>query len=138
MIPPALRLPAMLLLPALIFLALHLRALDYDFVWTDQAEIEHGVVLRPPGRVMGAFTEPMHPDLANLSPGSAQPYYRPLQVVVASSLNNTFGKSPRTFRSASVLLGCATLMLFTGWLFNLLRDPVVACLAGCLVAATQC
>ena len=39
----------MLLLPALIFLALHLRALDYDFVWTDQAEIEPGVVLRPPG-----------------------------------------------------------------------------------------
>ena len=48
-----------LLLPALLFGALHLPALDYALVWTDEPEIVQGSILRPPGRILNAFAEPV-------------------------------------------------------------------------------
>lgn len=123
------------LLPALLFAALHLRTLDYGFVWVDRAEIVDGRVLRPPGRILAAFGEPLQatPDFATR--GFAQPYYRPLQVVVASALDARFGREPRTFRSASLLLGAATASLFSLLALRLLRDPAAALLAGLAFAA---
>ena len=49
----------MLALPALLFLALHGRALGYGFVWVDQAEIVAGTILRPPGQIFAAFGQPL-------------------------------------------------------------------------------
>ena len=43
------------LVPALLFTALYLRALDYGYVWTDIAEFQAGTILRPPGRLLAAF-----------------------------------------------------------------------------------
>jgi hypothetical protein len=125
----------MLLLPVVIFLGLYLPALDYDFIWTDHSEIEHEVLLRPAGEVLGAFAQPMDPDLAKLSPGTAQPYYRPLQVVVASVVHNNFGKRPRYFRAVSLALGSATIALFGLLVWLIVRDEGVAFLAAALLAA---
>jgi hypothetical protein len=125
----------MLLLPVVIFLGLYLPALDYDFIWTDHSEIEHEVLLRPAGEVLGAFAQPMDPDLAKLSPGTAQPYYRPLQVVVASVVHNNFGKRPRYFRAVSLALGSATIALFGLLVWLIVRDEWVAFLAAALLAA---
>jgi len=125
----------LLSLPLLVFFGLYLRALDYDFVWTDQGEIEHGILLRPPGRVLEAFVQPMHPDLERLSPGAAQPYYRPLQVVLVSLIHNEFGKQPRYFRAAGLALGAATVVLFTLFVWLLAGDLRAAALAGAVFAA---
>ncbi len=126
---------AALLFPALLFAALHLRTLDYDFVWVDQAEIVGGSVLRPPGRILAAFGEPLQatPDFATRT--FSQPYYRPLQVVTASLLDAVFGRAPRSFRSVSLLLGAATASLFGALAFGLLRQPAAAVLAGAVFAA---
>jgi tetratricopeptide (TPR) repeat protein len=125
----------LLSLPLLVFFGLYLRSLDYDFVWTDQGEIEHGILLRPPGRVLEAFWQPMHPNLERLSPGAAQPYYRPLQVILVSSIHNEFGKQPRYFRAAGLALGAATVVLFTAFVWLLAGDLRAAALAGAVCAA---
>src|SRR5262245_45146382 len=96
---------AVWLLPPLLFFALYARTLDYGFVWVDQAEIVAGSILRPPGRIASAFAEPLHAVESVGTRGLRQPYYRPLQVVVASGLDAAFGRAPRTFRALSLLLG---------------------------------
>ena len=110
------------LLPVALVLGLQLRALDYGFVWTDAAEYEQGSVLRPPGELAHAFLEPLHrlQDLRN-QPFS-QPYYRPLQVVVSSALANHFAREPRSFRSVSLALACATCALFAALAARLLAS----------------
>jgi hypothetical protein len=126
---------AALLLPGLLFAALHLRALDYDFVWVDQAEIVAGTILRPPGKILAAFGEPLQRSEGFATRTFSQPYYRPLQVVLASALDAAFGRTPRTFRSASLLLGTATAGLFGLLALGLLRQPAAAVLAGAVFAA---
>jgi tetratricopeptide (TPR) repeat protein len=125
----------LLLLPPLLFLGLYLRAFDYDFVWTDRGEIVYGILIQPPGHLLEAFWQPMHPDLETLSPGAAQPYYRPLQVVVASWIDAEFGKQPRYFRAVSLTLGAATALLFTLFARLLSGDLRSASLAGAIFAA---
>ena len=46
------------LVPALLFAALYLRALDYGYVWTDIAEFQAGTILRPPGQLLAAMVDP--------------------------------------------------------------------------------
>jgi tetratricopeptide (TPR) repeat protein len=123
-----------LLLPSLLLIALYLPSLDHEFAWTDQGEIEHGILIQPRGRLLEAFSQPMHPQLESLAPGAVQPYYRPLQVVVASVVDAEFGKRPRAFRSVTIGLGALTMALFTGLAWWLLRDLPLALLAGALVA----
>ena len=125
----------LLLLPVLVFLGLHFRALDYGFVWTDQAEIEHGILIQPPDRWSEILWQPMYPDLDALSPGSAQPYYRPLQVALVSLIDHEYGTRPRNFRLACVALGAATVLLFTVFVQLLIRDPRMAAFAGAVFAA---
>jgi tetratricopeptide (TPR) repeat protein len=125
----------LLLLPPLLFLGLYLRALDYDFVWTDRGEIVYGILIQPPGHLLEAFWQPMHPDLDTLSPGAAQPYYRPLQAVIASWIDAEFGKQPRAFRALSLILGAATALLFTLFARQLSGDLRSASLAGAIFAA---
>ena len=46
-----------MLLQVLLLVALYARAYDYDFVWTDHSEIEQGLLIRPPDRILAAFGE---------------------------------------------------------------------------------
>ena len=71
-----------LALPPLLFLALHLRSLDYDFIWTDHAEIQREFLIRPPGTFGRAFVEPVTLSQRQMSAPEQAPYYRPLPVVV--------------------------------------------------------
>lgn len=123
-----------MLLPALLFAALHLRTLDYGFVWVDEAEIVAGSILRPPGHILAAFAEPLHRPQGFGTETFSQPYYRPFQVVTASALDAAFGRTPRTFRALSLALGALTASLF-GWLaLTLLGDARAALFAGALFA----
>jgi len=122
------------LLPALLFIGLHARTLDYGFVWVDEAEIVTGSILRPPGRILAAFGEPLQ-DLSGFAVRPfSQPYYRPLQVVLASALDAVFGREPRTFRAASLLLGAATASLFGLLALGVLRRPLPATLSAAVFA----
>lgn len=136
--PPMRRGPkdvAVVLLPALLFLALHLPALDYGLVWTDEPEIAEGTILRPPGRILHAFAEPLQSVADFAASPFSQPYYRPLQVVTASLLAERFGRAPRAFRSVTLGLGAITACLFTALAAALLRRRAAALFAGALWAA---
>jgi hypothetical protein len=122
------------LVPVALFLALHMRAVDYDFVWTDQAEIERGMLIRPPGRILAAFGEPMYRALADADPTAVQPYYRPLQVVTASLVDHHLGRRPENFRPISFAIGAATMAMFFCFVLPLTRDPRAAALAASIVA----
>jgi hypothetical protein len=122
-------------LPALLFLALHGRALGYEFVWVDQAEIAAGTILRPPGHILAAFGEPLQQQEGFATALLSQPYYRPLQVVTASALAAAVGRSPVAFHALSLVLGAATAALFGVLALAWLRDPAAALLAGALFAA---
>lgn len=117
-----------------LFLGVHLPAIGYDFVWTDQGEIENGLLVRQPGRILAAFAEPMHPELAQLSPGAVQPYYRPLHVVVVSLIDHHLGRRPSAFRAVNLAVGAATVAAFWLLVRLLLGDARLAALAAALVA----
>ena len=101
-----------LLVPVLIFLALHLRSLDYEFVWTDHSEVKRGLIIRPPGHILSAFGEPMWPSLDGIDRDAQQPYYRPLQVVALSLIDHHMGRRPSNFRSFNLAIGALTLFAF--------------------------
>ncbi len=123
----------LLLLPALLLLTLHLPALDYGFAWVDEDEIVTGTLLRPPSEIMHALVEPMNRWMPG--GGAVQPYYRPVQAIVASLVQALAGKSPRAFRSVSFALGALTVTLFTALVWWLVGRPGPALAAGLLVAA---
>src|SRR5262245_36969656 len=126
---------AVWVLPPLFFLALYARTLDYGFVWVDQAEIVTGSILRPLGRIAAAFAEPLHAVESVGTRALRQPYYRPLQVVVASGLDAAFGRAPRTFRALSLLLGAVTSALVARLARARLRSAGAAALCGAVFAA---
>ena len=132
---PSLRTALLLLFPALVFVAPYLRALDYEFVWTDTGEIEHGTLVRPMDQLADAFTEPMHGNLDFRLAGVAQSFYRPLQVVVVSVIQHRLGPKPRYYRAANLAIGVATVILFTAFALILFRRIPLAALAGLVFAA---
>ncbi|HTF35295.1 MAG TPA: tetratricopeptide repeat protein [Myxococcota bacterium] len=120
--------------PALLFVALHARALHFDFVWMDESEIVREALIRPNASLPHTLVEPL---FTNLDAGLAhktQPFYRPLQVVCVSLLHNAFGKEPEVFRAVSLALGAATAVTFTllAWLVFQRLDAALA--AGMLAA----
>ena len=122
-------------LPAILFFALYARSLPYEFVWTDRTEIQQGLLIRPPGRILRAFAQPMYEDLAVVSPGSVQPYYRPVKVVVLSLVDLAFGRDPSAFRAVNLLVGGVTYALFALLVGLLFGDPRAGGLAALLAAA---
>ena len=94
----------------------------------------HGSILRPPGRILRAFAEPLHATGDFAASPFSQPYYRPLQVASASLLAERFGREPRVFRSATLLLGAVTAVLFTALARLLLPSRAAALAAGSLFA----
>jgi tetratricopeptide (TPR) repeat protein len=125
---------AFVLLPALLFLALHARTLDYELVWTDVPEIAHGSILRPPGQILHAFAEPLHAVDDFATRPFSQPYYRPLQVITASALSASFGREARVLRLVTLGLGALTAVLFTALACQLLRSRWGGMLAGAIFA----
>ena len=123
------------LVPALLFVALYLRALDYGFVWDDIAMFEGRSILRPPGQLLAAFGEPLHRVDDFRVRDLQQAYYRPLQVLTASWLAARFGREPRTFRATAFVLGAATTALFAALVLVLTGSPGAALVAGCVLAA---
>jgi tetratricopeptide (TPR) repeat protein len=128
------RLAAALLLPALVFTGLYLRALDYEFVWTDKGEIEQESLIRPPDQLLDAFQRPMHANLDFRLAGTRQSFYRPLQVALVSLIHEAHGKEPRYYRAASLAIGAATAVLFAALAWLLFRRLGPALLAGTILA----
>lgn len=122
-------------LPAILFFALYARSLPYEFVWTDRTELAQGLLIRSPDRILRAFGEPMYEDLAVVSPGSVQPYYRPVKVVVVSLVDWVFGPNPSAFRAVNLLVGALTFALFALLVGRLFGDPRLGGLAALLAAA---
>lgn len=109
------RVAFLLVLPALALWLVHARALDYAFTWTDASAIGQGTMLRPPGQVLEAFREPLH-RVSGRGAAVRQPYYRPLQVVLLSTVDHVSGpgREPRAFRATAfgvASLGCAVFAL---------------------------
>src|SRR5262245_55273939 len=123
------------LLPPLLFLALFARTLDYGFVWVDQAEPFAVSTLRPPGRILSAFAEPLQSAQSAATRSFEQPYYRPLQVVLASGVDAAFGREPRSFRALSLALGAATAALVALLARSLRLGAGAATLCGAVFAA---
>lgn len=117
----------LLLIPAFVFLALHLRTLDYGFVWTDETEIAAGALVVPLRDLHRAFTEPRTGDLAT---GRAWAYYRPLQVLTVSVIHHTAGEAPWAYRLPSLLMGALTASIFAAFSWMLLGRPGPALFAA--------
>lgn len=124
-----------MLVPVLLFLGLHLRALDYDFVWTDQAELQHGLLIRKPGHILSAFGEPVFLTLGEIAPTSTQPYYRPLHIVLVSLIDQHLGRDPANFRAFLLAIGAATMAAFFFLVLALTDEPWAAAIAASLAAA---
>jgi hypothetical protein len=114
------------LLPALVFLGLFTRSLDYAFVWTDQGEIVSGGMILPPGQIASTFIQPM---LGHRS-SEGQPYYRPLHVAVASLIDDQLGRTPRSYRSVAIVLGALNAALICAFAFSLTRRLGAALATG--------
>lgn len=125
---------ALLLLPALVFTGLYLRALDYEFVWTDKGEIEEGSLIRPADQLLDAFQRPLHANLDFRLAGTRQSFYRPLQVALVSLIHEWQGKQSRYYRAAGLAVGAATAVLFTALAWLLFRRLGPAVLAGTILA----
>lgn len=126
---------ALLALPPLLFLGLYLRTVDYGFVWMDQTEIVEGEILLEPGSLARAFTQPLHSTGIAGFEQLRNPYYRPLQTVLASLIHERFGPVPRWYRLASLAAGFLAVALFTVLAWRLLRSALAAAWAGGFVAA---
>ena len=122
-------------LPALLFFALYARSLPYEFVWTDRTELVQGLLIRPPSRILAAFSQPMYEDLAAVSPGSTQSYYRPVKVVVASLVDQAFGREASAFRAVNLVAGGLTFALLALLAGSLFGDPRAGALVALLSAA---
>ncbi len=131
---PVLKRITALLIPSLVFVGLYLRALDYEFVWTDLGEIEQGSLVRRTDRILDAFSEPMHGDLDFRLAGVPQSFYRPLQVALVSLIHARHGATPRYYRAANLAIGAATALLFAAFAQLLFQRVELAVLAGLIFA----
>jgi tetratricopeptide (TPR) repeat protein len=126
---------AALLLPAALLLALHLRTLGYELVWMDEAEIgEREAMLRPGDAWTAAFQRPLHMRSGDALAKQANPYYRPLQVLLVTAIDAVAGPDPRAFRAVSLVTGCAAVTAFALLAFLLFERAWPAALAASLVA----
>jgi hypothetical protein len=128
---PRAQLIAVALAPGLLLFALHLRTLDYGFVWTDQTEIVERSLVLPAADLHEAFTQRR---AAGAWDAGGWAYYRPLQVVVVSGIHAIAGQTPAVYRGVSLALGALTLGLFALLVLIWLRAPLPAVFAAALPA----
>ncbi|RIL05610.1 MAG: hypothetical protein DCC71_09810 [Proteobacteria bacterium] len=125
--------PVALLLAAAVLLVLGLygRALDYELVWMDEAEIGEGAIVLPPGAPWAsAFTRPLH-----ASSAGTNPYYRPLQIVVATAVHRVAGPAPRFHRAVLFAAAIATACAFGALAQGLTGSAALALAAVAFAAA---
>jgi hypothetical protein len=123
-----------LLAPAAIFALLYARSLGYGLVWMDETEIGQGEVILQPGTPWSsAFTRPLHRGLGYAAVGS-NPYYRPLQILVASAVYRAAGPDPRPYHALALGIGAVTCVAFGALAWLLLRRLDLAVLAALLAA----
>jgi tetratricopeptide (TPR) repeat protein len=110
--------------------ALYARALRYELVWMDEAEIGEGAILLGPGESWAsAFTRPLHRG------AGVNPYYRPLQILVVTGIHRVAGPSPAAYRVALLVLAVATCTAFGALALYLWGSLPLALLATALAAA---
>ena len=119
--------------PGLVLVALYAPALDYDYTWTDTSAIAGRSMLRPPGEIHLAWSEPLH-RIPYRGDAARQSYYRPLQVVLLSWVDARLGSQPRDFRTAGLVVGALCLGAFALFAWRLLGRPAAAGLAALFVA----
>jgi tetratricopeptide (TPR) repeat protein len=123
---------ALLAVSVLAVLGLYGRALDYQLAWMDETEIGAGAIVLAPGESWTrAFTRPLH-----ASAQGVNPYYRPLQIVVATAVHRVAGPAPRFYRAVLLGLAIGTCTAF-GALALLLFESVPLAVAATLVAAAH-
>lgn len=117
---------------ALTVVALYGRALDYQLAWMDETEIgEAAIVLAPGTPWSAAFTRPLH-----ASAQGVNPYYRPLQILVATAVHRVAGPAPRYYRAVLFAAAIGTAFAFGVLALHLFASLPLA-VAATLVAATH-
>ncbi len=125
-VPLALIFAASLALVAL----LYARARNYELVWMDETEIGEGAILLAPGESWtAAFTRPLHRG------AGVNPYYRPLQIIVATAIHRVVGPAPTLYRVVLLAFAVATCTVFGALAWFLLDSLPLALLAVALAAA---
>ncbi|MCX5738922.1 MAG: hypothetical protein NTZ61_10595, partial [Proteobacteria bacterium] len=110
--------------------ALYARALRYELVWMDETEIGEGAILLGPGESWtSAFTRPLHRG------AGVNPYYRPLQILVATGIHRIAGPSPTAYHVALLVFAVATCTAFGALALYLWGSLPLALLATALAAA---
>ncbi len=110
--------------------ALYARALRYELVWMDETEIGEGAILLGPGESWtSAFTRPLHRG------AGVNPYYRPLQILVATGIHRIAGPSPTAYHVALLVFAVATCTAFGALALYLWDSLPLALLAMALAAA---
>ena len=109
---------------------LYARTRNYELVWMDETEIGEGAILLAPGESWAsAFTRPLHRGVG------VNPYYRPLQIVVATGIHRVAGPSPMPYRVALLGFAVATCSVFGALAWFLFGSLPLALLAVALAAA---
>ena len=125
-LPLALLFAASLALVAL----LYARARNYELVWMDETEIGEGAILLAPGESwLSAFTRPLHRG------AGVNPYYRPLQILVATGIHRVAGPAPTLYHVALLCLAVVTCTAFGALAWFLFDSLPLALLAVALAAA---
>ncbi len=110
--------------------ALYARALRYELVWMDETEIGEGAILLGPGESWAsAFTRSLHRG------AGVNPYYRPLQILVATGIHRVAGPSPTAYRVTLLAFAVATCTAFGALALLLFESLPLALLAMALAAA---
>ena len=125
-------LPLALLFAASLVLVvgLYARARNYELVWMDETEIGEGAILVAPDESWAsAFTRPLHRG------AGVNPYYRPLQIVVATGIHRVAGSAPAPYRVVLLGFAVATCTIFGVLAWFLFGSLPLALLAVALAAA---
>lgn len=103
---------------------LYARALPYELVWMDETEIGESAILIGPGESWAsAFTRPLHRG------AGVNPYYRPLQILVATGVHRVAGPAPTPYRVVLLTFAVGTCVAFgmlAWWLFGSLPLALLA------------
>ncbi|HHZ88794.1 MAG TPA: hypothetical protein EYN61_07300 [Chromatiaceae bacterium] len=121
--------------PALLLIALYFPSLDYEFVWMDIPEIKEGNLILPEYDYVNAFFRPLHVTQSGRSDTSQNPYYRPLQLLMVSSIYHRVGLTPRYYRASAIAIGAAYSALFAFLAWLLFRRFIPALAASLILVA---
>ncbi|MCU0668028.1 MAG: hypothetical protein MUF70_01600 [Myxococcota bacterium] len=107
------------------------RTLDHQLVWMDETEIgEAAIVLAPGVPWSSAFTRPLH-----ASAQGVNPYYRPLQILVATAVHRAAGPTPRVYRAVLFAAAIGTAFAFGALALHLFANLPLAIAAMAVAIA---